>query len=277
MTDAEQRLRAELTSLEAGLDVLIDRESDGGWLSMLAGTARERVEAALVRRRAAGEGGPPREGLDLDARVELVCELALAERLGFPSPAAFESWCAEVEQARDAVGDPRRTTALLTEIRAVGERVWELADSEAGLLEAFERSRITLADAPEAELIGPGALTPLPVRTPASVLTAENPGGVRSSGADNDRRTAELEAFLRERGVHPRRVVAGSGRWRERGYLVASAQLPFDDVLALARRFGQHSVFRLTEAAVEIIRVADGVTLSRRPRRSGGAGPAQGP
>jgi hypothetical protein len=192
-----------------------------------------------------------------------------------------------VKQARDAVtegrpvqeavGDPRRLTALLAELRAVADRARELADSEAGLLEAFERSRITLSDAPEGELIGAGALTPLPAGTPAFALTAENPGGVRSSRADNDRRTAELEALLRERGAHPRHVMAGSGQWRERGCLIPSSQLSLDDVLALAARFGQHSVFRLTEATVEIIRVADGVTLSRRPRRSGGTDAAHCP
>jgi len=107
----------------------------------------------------------------------------------------------------------------------------------------------------------------LPVEPPAFVITAENPGGVRAPGADNDRWTAELETLLRERGASPHEVVAGSGQWRERGYLVAVAQLRPEDVLAVAARFRQHSVFRLTAETVEIVRVADGATISRRPRR----------
>ncbi len=147
-----------------------------------------------------------------------------------------------------------------------------MSDAEEALLEAFERSGITLAGEPGAELIGAEALDVLPVEAPAFVITAENPGGVRAPDADNDRRTGELGALLQERGVRPRHVVAGSGRWRERGYLVAAVQLPLEDVLAVAARFGQHSVFRLTTGTVEIIRVSDGACISRRPRRHGGGG-----
>lgn len=146
----------------------------------------------------------------------------------------------------------------------------EEARSEAALLEAFERAGITLGEDPGSALIGPRALDVLPLETPAFVITAENPGGERAPDEDNDRWTEELEAILRERGVDPHNVVAGGGSWRERGYLVAATQLPLADVLTLAARFGQHSVFRLTEESVEIIRVADAETISSRPRRFGG-------
>ena len=121
--------------------------------------------------------------------------------------------------------------------------------------------------APFSELLGPNAVTSLPVAAPAFVITAENPGGLTSNADSNTRYVDELRSALEEEGVPLVPVQAGEGDWQEASLLVSETDLSPDRVFDLAKRFGQHSVFRLDEDHVNIVRVEDEQVLHRQPRR----------
>jgi len=139
-------------------------------------------------------------------------------------------------------------------------------DDDESLVAAFERARLVTVGEDPVMLFGPRAVDRLPWSGPSWVVTAHNPGGSRVPDRDNDRRHEALVEALRDRGVDPVDIEAGGPGWVERSVLVTTDQVDSDEVFALAERFGQHSVFELTDDRVLIVRVRDRRVVSDRPR-----------
>ncbi|MEX0952383.1 MAG: DUF3293 domain-containing protein [Nitriliruptoraceae bacterium] len=164
-----------------------------------------------------------------------------------------------------SAGDPASESGGAPDVRALpSEHVQP--DDDASLVTAFERARLISVGVRPLVLFGPRAMDRLPWPGPVWVVTAHNPGGSRGSDLDNDRRHDALVAEVGRFGIDPVEVDAGGPRWGERSLLIASDELDPEGVFALAERFGQHSVFELTDDRIRIVRVRDRRVVSDRPR-----------
>lgn len=103
------------------------------------------------------------------------------------------------------------------------------------------------------------------------VISAQNPMDQRLDDNENGRRHEALGAEL----VQGREVVCrGASGWVERSWAVVAA---WAEVLAVARRWGQRAVFRVTAALVEVVMTSggrDGEVAGWRDRAL--AGPIRG-
>jgi hypothetical protein len=85
------------------------------------------------------------------------------------------------------------------------------------------------------------------VDDPWGYITALNPAGVRLPAADNRARQRRLRDLLRDRGYRRHAGVGvGPNDWREPSLFVPG--IPFEELDALAREFGQLGVVRGTGA-----------------------------
>lgn len=89
---------------------------------------------------------------------------------------------------------------------------------------------------------GLAALAPLGLKTMFAVLTACNPRGRVVSAAENDRRTATLHAWLKDKGVPFVRAAGLSpdGEHAEPGVAVS---IPQEDAVRLAVRYEQSALY----------------------------------
>jgi hypothetical protein len=265
-----------ITSAEAALDELIDRESSGTCFESLTETQQEDVRQVYEARQRADADLSWVRCLDFPKRLTLVKKLGLAGRLGFSSNARFRSWKERSTPVRDvlaqggtllqAVPDPRDALDVVVELRRFALQAWGAATDEAELLRAFARAEVWTTTDPISKLAGVAADERLPVSSPAYVLTAENPGAGRATRRDNSERTNQLRDELIEKGVTPAPVRAGAGAWFEGSFLVPEVDLPQDEVLRLAREFQQHSVFCLDTNSIRVIRAEDGSILLEQAR-----------
>lgn len=266
-----------ITSTEAALDELIERASSRRWLDLLDEQSRRQVHDIYEDRRRHDADFSLVRCLDLPKRVDLSLKLELTEQLGFASKTAFKRWKKTVVDVRNhlahgstilsALPDPAQALDTIAEVRSFAARSWDLVADEESKLAAFTKAIISMVIEPFSKLTGPNAVGALPVAAPAYVITGENPGGLTSDADSNARRTHELQSALEEQHVPFVPVQAGEDDWRETSLLVSAADLLPDQIFELATRFGQHSVFRLDENHVEIVRVEDEQVLHRQPRR----------
>ncbi len=137
---------------------------------------------------------------------------------------------------------------------------------DAALLAAFEGARLRTCGSPSLVLFGPGAVGRLPWPGPVWVVTAHNPDGMRVPDDVNAAAHRRLVADLQVHGIAAADVEAGASDWSEDSLLVSGDTFDRERVLDLAERFGQHSVFELTDARIRIVRVRDRRVVSDRPR-----------
>ena len=73
--------------------------------------------------------------------------------------------------------------------------------------------------------------------------------------------------MLERSGCRPRIVIGESpdGRWREESYLISG--LTRHEMAAIAKKFGQSSVFELDDEHLRVIRVDTGAVVAEGPRR----------
>ncbi|MCX6459977.1 MAG: DUF3293 domain-containing protein [Actinobacteria bacterium] len=87
------------------------------------------------------------------------------------------------------------------------------------------------------------------------VITACNPGSVAFDEAENAQRHEQMRQLLLEAGVTPVETVGrqSGGMWKEEGFLIEG--MAGDDVINLARQFGQNAVFHWTPSQWVIVGV----------------------
>ena len=266
-----------ITATEAALDELIERASSRRWLELLDEEDRQQVNDIYEDRRRHDADFSLVRCLDLPKRVDLSLKLELTQQLGFRSKTAFKRWKETVVTVRNhlahgstvlsALPDPAQALDTIAEVRRFATRSWDLVGDEASKVKAFTKANISLMTDPSAQLVGPHAVDSLPVAAPAFVITAANPGGLTNDPVSNMRRTNELQSALEEQNTPFIPVEAGEGDWRERSLLLSATDISPDTVFELAARYGQHSVFRLDDSNVEIVRVNDRQIMHSQPRR----------
>jgi hypothetical protein len=82
-------------------------------------------------------------------------------------------------------------------------------------------------------------------------ITAWNPQSRLLDRATNEGRNAELARALDARPVLPHRGIADAGDWEERGFFVLD--LPCEEALSLARRFGQIAIVHVALGHVPVL------------------------
>lgn len=110
----------------------------------------------------------------------------------------------------------------------------------------FEGGRLTYT---------PGGVVALPegVRAPLWIITACNPGGQRREEAVNAEQNEHLRQAVSAAGWRCWPAVGRNAEatWTETSFAVEGA--PPEEVLKLARRFGQDAVFRLDARGLDVL------------------------
>jgi len=102
-----------------------------------------------------------------------------------------------------------------------------------------------------------GVVGDWPLAAPVYLLTAYNPRGVDLVLEENERRLAELDAYLRAELVAAVRSVGASedGSWMEPGF--ALLDVGEADALAIARRFEQAAIYAWSAERLEVVGALD--------------------
>jgi hypothetical protein len=102
-----------------------------------------------------------------------------------------------------------------------------------------------------------GVVGDWPLAAPVYLLTAYNPRGVDLPLEENERRLAELDAYLRAELVAAVRSLGASedGSWKEPGF--ALLDVGEADALAIARRFEQAAIYAWSAERLEVVGALD--------------------
>lgn len=130
-----------ITSAEAALDVLIERASNGAWLSELSEGHQEKVHEVFRERECRGADLTMIRCLDLAKRVALIKRLKLADELGFASNGAVERWKDEALHVRNvlahgdtlltAIPAPADALEFIGRVREFASTAWTQAQNAA--------------------------------------------------------------------------------------------------------------------------------------------------
>jgi hypothetical protein len=102
-----------------------------------------------------------------------------------------------------------------------------------------------------------GVVGEWPLVTPVYLLTAYNPRGEDLPLEENERRLAELGAYLRKELVVAVRSLGASedGSWKEPGFALLDATEP--QALDIARRFEQAAIYAWSAERLEVVGALD--------------------
>ena len=116
-------------------------------------------------------------------------------------------------------------------------------------------------------LVGPTAMTQLPLPEPIHVITAHNPAGRRQPDEHNERATRMLRARLADLAIDvlPADGCSPDGVWVEAGF--ATAGLTREQARGLAVDYAQDAIFEITATEVLIIATDTGAIVHRGSRR----------
>lgn len=130
-----------ITSAEAALDALIERASDGAWLSYLSEGHQEKVHEVFHERQRRGADLSMIRCLDLAKRVVLLQRLELADDLGFASNGAVERWKDQALHVRNvlahgdtlltAIPSPADALEFIGKVREFASTAWIQAQHSA--------------------------------------------------------------------------------------------------------------------------------------------------
>lgn len=129
-----------ILSIEAAIDVLLQRRDDDDWLRHLSEERARRVQEVFEQRRAADADLHATRCLNLDDRLTLARKLDLAATLGFVSKQQLKDWDRQVGRIRDhlahgdtllsAVPDPVAALDAVLQLRDTAQTAWRAASDE---------------------------------------------------------------------------------------------------------------------------------------------------
>jgi hypothetical protein len=265
---------AYVQQIESGLDVLIERYSNGDWEKSLSDDRLALARKLFDMRAKANIDTSLIHMVQMADRFTLVAKLSdLHERLGISDGKDAKKLSRRLQDLRDnlahggSVLDCAPTVgeaiAVVMEAIDLAATIQVLVDDDPGLLTRYLQTQIVADDG--TVLRGPDA-GPLPWPGSVFVLSAENPESARATPKQNRAATALLRERLERTNPAFVSIAASSpdGKWREAGFAVSG--MTREQASELGRQFVQRAVFELTDDQIAVVMCANGEIAARAPR-----------